>query len=149
MGISGSNLEDIRSGAILHDIGKISIPDEILHKQGKLTPEERLIVEQHPETAFKLLSRIPFLSKAIEIPYCHHEKWDGTGYPRRLAGEEIPLSARIFAVADVWDALSNDRPYNKAWPREQIIEYFKEQSGKHFDPRIIKIFLSMVEKGEI
>lgn len=149
MGINGEALEDIRSGAILHDIGKISIPDEILHKLGKLTPEERLIVEQHPETAFKLLSRIPFLSKAIEIPYCHHEKWDGTGYPRKLAGEEIPLSARIFAVADVWDALSNDRPYNKAWPREQIIEYFIEQSGKHFDPAITTLFLYMVEKGEI
>jgi PAS domain S-box-containing protein/putative nucleotidyltransferase with HDIG domain len=149
MRISGEALEDIRSGAILHDIGKISIPDEILHKPGKLTPEERLIVEQHPETAFKLLSRIPFLSKAIEIPYCHHEKWDGTGYPRKLAGEEIPLSARIFAVADVWDALSNDRSYNKAWPRQQIIDYFIEQSGKHFDPVITKLFLSMVEKGEI
>ncbi|MFN8433587.1 MAG: histidine kinase N-terminal 7TM domain-containing protein [Anaerolineales bacterium] len=149
MGIAGNALEDIRSGAILHDIGKISIPDEILHKPGKLTFEERAVVEQHPETAFKLLSRIPFMSKAIEIPYCHHEKWDGTGYPRKLAGEDIPLSARIFAVADVWDALSNDRPYNKAWTREQIIEYFNEQTGKHFDPIIAKIFLSMVEKGEI
>jgi putative nucleotidyltransferase with HDIG domain len=149
MGISGNALEDIRSGAILHDIGKISIPDEILHKRGKLTPEERLIVEQHPETAFKLLSRIPFLSKAIEIPYCHHEKWDGTGYPRGLAGEDIPLSARIFAVADVWDALSNDRPYNKAWSREQIISYFLEQSGKHFDPTVTNLFLDMVERGDI
>lgn len=149
MGISGSTLEDIRSGAILHDIGKISIPDEILHKPGKLTPEERAVVEQHPETAFRLLSRIPFMSKAIEIPYSHHEKWDGTGYPCKLAGEEIPLSARIFAIADVWDALSNDRPYNKAWTREQIIEYFNEQTGKHFDPMIAKIFLAMVEKGEI
>ena len=148
-GINGDALEDIRSGAILHDIGKISIPDEILHKRGKLTPEERLIVEQHPETAFKLLSRIPFLSKAIEIPYCHHEKWDGTGYPRGLAGGEIPLSARIFAVADVWDALSNDRPYNQAWSREQIIEYFIEQSGRHFDPAVTRLFLSMVDKGEI
>lgn len=149
MGISGEALEDIRSGAILHDIGKISIPDEILHKKGKLTPEERIIIEQHPETAFKLLSRIPFLNKAIEIPYCHHEKWDGTGYPRGLVGEEIPLSARIFAAADVWDALSNDRPYNKAWPREQIIEYFIEQSGKHFDPAVVMLFLSMAEQGEI
>lgn len=149
MGIQGEMLEDIRSGSILHDIGKISIPDEILHKPGKLTPEERLIIEKHPETAFKLLSRIPFLSKAVEIPYCHHEKWDGTGYPRKLAGEQIPLSARIFAVADVWDALSNDRSYNKAWPREQIIEYFIEQTGKHFDPVVAKLFLSMVEKGEI
>lgn len=149
MGFNGEALEDIRSGSILHDIGKISIPDEILHKKGRLTPEERLIINQHPETAFKLLSRIPFLSKAIEIPYCHHEKWDGTGYPRGLAGEDIPLSARIFAVADVWDALSNDRPYNQAWPREKIIQYFKDEAGKHFDPVITKLFLSMVEKGEI
>ncbi len=149
IGVADQELEDIRSGAILHDIGKISIPDEILHKAGKLTLEERAIIEQHPETAYKLLSRIPFLSKAIEIPYCHHEKWDGTGYPRRLKGNEIPLSARIFAIADVWDALSNDRPYNKAWPREQIAAYFQEQSGKHFDPYIVKTFLAMVEKGEI
>jgi PAS domain S-box-containing protein len=149
IGISNEVLEDIRSGAILHDIGKISIPDEILHKPGKLTVEERMIINQHPETAYKLLSPIPFLSKALEIPYCHHEKWDGTGYPRGLKGEEIPLSARIFAVADVWDALSYDRPYNKAWSREKIIAYFREESGKHFDPMITRLFLSMVEKGEI
>jgi PAS domain S-box-containing protein len=142
-------LEEIRSGAILHDIGKISIPDEILHKKGKLTKKERAIIQEHPETAYKLLSPIPFLSKALEIPYCHHEKWDGTGYPRGLKGNDIPLSARIFAVADVWDALSSDRPYNKAWPRKKIIQYFHEQSGKHFDPYIVKIFLGMVEKGEI
>lgn len=149
MGLNAEALEDIRSGSILHDIGKISIPDEILHKQGKLTAEERRIIESHPETAFKLLSPIPFLKKALEIPYSHHEKWDGTGYPQRLKGEEIPLSARIFAVADVWDALSHDRPYNKAWARETIIAYLSEQSGKHFDPIIVKIFLVMVEKGEI
>lgn len=149
VGISGQELEDIRSGAILHDIGKISIPDEILHKPGKLTPEERAIVEQHPDTAYRLLSKIPFMAKAIEIPYCHHEKWDGTGYPQKLKGEQIPLAARVFAVADVWDALSNDRPYNKAWPREQIIEYFKEQTGLHFDPVIARLFLNMAEKGEI
>ncbi|MCQ3937742.1 MAG: hypothetical protein DPW18_11940 [Chloroflexi bacterium] len=149
IGIRGEALEDIRSGSILHDIGKISIPDEILHKKGRLTPEERAIIQQHPETAYKLLSRIPFLSKAVEIPYCHHEKWDGTGYPRGLKGGEIPLSARIFAVADVWDALSHDRPYNKAWSREQIIAYFNEQSGRHFDPGIVRVFLAMVEKGEI
>jgi PAS domain S-box-containing protein len=142
-------LEEIRSGAILHDIGKISIPDEILHKKGKLTKKERAIIQGHPKTAYKLLSPIPFLSKALEIPYCHHEKWDGTGYPRGLKGNDIPVSARIFAVVDVWDALSNDRPYNKAWPRKKIIKYLKEQSGKHFDPYIVKIFLEMVEKGEI
>lgn len=147
--ISSEALEEIRSGAILHDIGKISIPDEILHKKGKLTKKERAIIQEHPKTAYKLLSPIPFLSKALEIPYCHHEKWDGTGYPRGLKGNDIPVSARIFAVADVWDALSNDRPYNKAWPRKKIIKYFQEQSGKHFDPYIVNIFLKMVEQGEI
>ena len=149
LGVTSDAMEDIRSGSILHDIGKISIPDEVLHKKGKLTPEERRIIETHPETAYKLLSPIPFLKKAVEIPYSHHEKWDGTGYPQGLKGEEIPLSARIFAIADVWDALSHDRPYNKAWEREKIIEYFKEQSGKHFDPKIARVFLAMVEKGEI
>ncbi len=149
LGISGEFLEEIRSGSILHDIGKISIPDEILYKKEKLTPEERNIIQQHPETAYKLLSSIPFLSKALEIPYCHHEKWDGSGYPRGLKGNEIPLSARIFAAADVWDALSYDRPYNKAWSRKKIIKYFEDESGKHFDPFIVKTFLKMVEKGEI
>lgn len=143
------DIEQIRRGAILHDIGKMSIPDEILRKPGKLTDEERLIIQKHPQTAFDLLSPIPFLKKALEIPYSHHEKWDGTGYPQGLKSRDIPLSARIFAVADVWDALSSDRPYNKAWPREKIISYFIEQSGKHFDPYIVNLFLGLVEKGEI
>jgi len=149
MEISGDDLESIRSGSILHDIGKISIPDEILHKAGKLTPEERLIVQQHPETAYKLLSPIPFLKKALEIPYSHHEKWDGSGYPRGLKGTQIPRAARIFAVADVWDALSSNRPYNKAWEREKIIQYLIDQAGQHFDPYIVNVFLELVEKGEI
>jgi putative nucleotidyltransferase with HDIG domain/PAS domain S-box-containing protein len=143
------DIEHIRRGAILHDIGKMSIPDEILRKPGKLTDEERIIIQKHPQTAYDLLSPIPFLKKALEIPYSHHEKWDGTGYPQGLKSRDIPLSARIFAVADVWDALSSDRPYNKAWPREKIISYFIEQSGKHFDPYIVNIFLALVEKGEI
>jgi len=149
MGITGEELEDIRSGSILHDIGKISIPDGILHKPGKLTPEERVIVQKHPETAYKLLSPITFLNKAIEIPYSHHEKWDGTGYPQGLKGKNIPLAARIFAVADVWDALSYDRSYNKAWPREKIIQYLMDEAEKHFDPQIVNIFLELVDKGEI
>ena len=143
------DIEHIRRGAILHDIGKMSIPDEILRKPGKLTDEERLIIQQHPQTAYDLLSPIPFLKKALEIPYSHHEKWDGTGYPQGLKGRDIPLSARIFAVADVWDALSSDRPYNNAWPREKITAYFIEQTGKHFDPYIVNLFLGLVEKGEI
>ena len=149
MGISGEALEDIRSGSILHDIGKISIPDKILHKPDKLTIEEREIVQQHPETAYKLLLPITYLNKAIEIPFSHHEKWDGTGYPQKLKGKRIPVSARIFAIADVWDALSNDRPYHEAWSREKIIRYFIDESGKHFDPEIMNIFLEMLEKGEI
>ena len=149
LGFPDETIEHIRRGAILHDIGKMGIPDEILHKNDKLTEQERQTVMKHPETAYKLIKPISFLEQAMEIPYCHHEKWDGTGYPRGIQGEEIPISARIFAVADVWDALSNDRPYNNAWSREKIIQYFHEQSGKHFDPYIVKIFLAMVDKGEI
>lgn len=149
MNIDGDYLEHIRRGAILHDIGKMSIPDEILHKPDKLTDEERDIIKQHPITAYNLLAPIPFLKKALEIPYSHHEKWDGTGYPQGLKENTIPMAARIFAVADVWDALTSDRSYNKAWPREKVVAYIFEQSGKHFDPRVVNIFLSMVERGEI
>ena len=149
MNVSEEDIEHIRRGAILHDIGKMSIPDEILHKPGKLTEEERNIINKHPDTAYKLLSPIPFLKKALEIPYSHHEKWDGTGYPQGLKEEDIPLAARIFAIADVWDALDSNRPYNQTWPREKTIAYFVEQSGRHFDPIIVNIFLGLVEKGEI
>jgi putative nucleotidyltransferase with HDIG domain/PAS domain S-box-containing protein len=149
MKISEEDIEHIRRGAILHDIGKMGIPDEILHKPGKLTDEERNTVKEHPITAHKLLAPIPFLKKALDIPYSHHEKWDGTGYPQGLRGNEIPLAARIFAIADVWDALSSDRPYNKAWSREKITAYVAEESGRHFDPIIVNIFLGLVEKGEI
>lgn len=149
MELSVEDLEHIRRGAILHDIGKMSVPDEILHKPGKLTAEERIIVQKHPGTAYDLLSPIPFLKKALEIPYSHHEKWDGTGYPQGLKARAIPLSARIFAVADVWDAIRSARPYNTAWPRDKAIAYLIEQSGTHFDPRVVNIFLDLVEKGEI
>jgi len=149
MKISEEDIEHIRRGAILHDIGKMSVPDEILHKPDKLTDQEREIVKEHPYTAYKLLSPIPFLKKALDIPYCHHEKWDGTGYPQGLKGNDIPLAARIFAVADVWDAIGSNRPYNKAWPREKMIAHLVEQSGKHFDPIIVNIFLGLIEKGEI
>ncbi|MBI5824505.1 MAG: HD domain-containing protein [Chloroflexi bacterium] len=147
--IPQDELVHIRRGALLHDIGKMSIPDKILHKPGKLTDEERNIIKKHPETAYKLLSPIPFLKKALVIPYSHHEKWDGTGYPQGLKEKDIPLAARIFAIADVWDALSSNRPYNQAWPREKIIAYFIEQSGRHFDPFIINIFLGLIDKGGI
>jgi putative nucleotidyltransferase with HDIG domain/PAS domain S-box-containing protein len=149
MGIDNNSLDHIRRGALLHDIGKMGIPDEILHKTSDLTDEERALVQMHPEIARKLLAPIPFLQKALEIPYYHHEKWDGTGYPLGLKGHSIPMAARIFAIADVWDAITSDRPYNKAWSREKAITYFIEESGKHFDRRIVNVFLDLVEKGEI
>jgi len=149
MGIRDDYLEQIRRGAILHDIGKMGIPDEILHKPGGLSDEERVTIQRHPRIAYDLLSPIPFLKTALEIPYSHHEKWDGTGYPLGLKEHAIPMSARIFAIADVWDALSSDRPYNAAWPREKAISYFVEEAGKHFDPRVVNVFLNLVEKGEI
>lgn len=147
--IPEDELVHIHRGALLHDIGKMAVPDDILRKNGTLTDEERAIICKHPETAYQLLAPIPYLKKAMEIPYCHHERWDGTGYPRGLRGGEIPISARIFAVADVWDAVRSDRSYKEGWPREKAIEYIKEQSGSHFDPRIVDIFLRLVDKGEI
>ena len=133
----------IRRGALLHDIGKMGIPDHILLKPGPLTPEEWLIMRQHPEYAFNLLSQISYLKQALDIPYCHHEKWDGTGYPRGLKGEQIPFSARMFALVDVWDALLSDRPYRRAWSEEQVFTFIREQSGRHFDPQVVEIFLKL------
>lgn len=147
--VNEADIVHIRRGAILHDIGKMAIPDEILRKRGPLTTSERAIVQNHPEAARKMLEGISFLQKAIDIPYYHHEKWDGTGYPRGLRGSQIPFAARIFAVTDVWDALLSNRPYSKPWTKEQAIAYLKEQSGKHFDPGIVGVFLGLVERGEI
>ncbi|MFZ5858774.1 MAG: HD domain-containing phosphohydrolase [Chloroflexota bacterium] len=149
VGVPYSEFDHIRRGAILHDIGKMAIPDEILRKTGPLSPQERLVVIEHPTIAYQLLSRIPFLEKALDIPYCHHEKWDGTGYPRGLKGEDIPLAARIFAVVDVWDAIQSDRPYKAAWSREDAIAHLQEQAGKYFDPKIVDIFLNLVKEGKI
>jgi putative nucleotidyltransferase with HDIG domain len=136
---------NLKRGALLHDIGKMGIPDSILLKTGTLTLDEMRIMRQHPIYAYQMLSPIAYLKHAVEIPYCHHEKWDGSGYPRGLKGEEIPLSARLFTVVDVFDALSSDRPYRKAWSREEILRYIEEQAGKHFDPKIAKIFLEMIK----
>jgi putative nucleotidyltransferase with HDIG domain len=149
LGISGAELVNMRRGALLHDIGKIGIPDYILLKPGPLTAEEREIMHKHPAFAYELLSSIAFLRPALDIPYCHHEKWDGTGYPRALKGEEIPLSARIFAVVDVWDALNSDRPYRQAWPKEKIKEHIRQQSGIHFDPRVVAMFLKLLSELEL
>ena len=142
LGISRDLLTHIRRGALLHDIGKMGIPDAILQKPGKLTDEEWVIMRRHPVLAFDWLSSIDYLRPALDIPYSHHEKWDGGGYPRGLKGEEIPLAARIFAIIDVYDALSSDRPYRKAWPEEKIIGYLKDESGKHFDPKVVDAFLA-------
>jgi len=144
LGISGEELVHIRRGALLHDIGKMGIPDSILLKPGSLTEDEQEIMRRHPVYAYEMLSPIEYLRPALDIPYCHHEKWDGTGYPRGLKGERIPLSARIFAVVDVWDALLSDRPYRAAWSREKTEKYILEQSGKHFDPRVVDAFLRFI-----
>ena len=146
LGISSEDLVHIRRGALLHDIGKMGIPDQILLKPGPLTEEEWEIMKKHPVYAWELLSSIRYLRPALDIPYCHHEHWDGTGYPRGLKGEEIPLSARIFAVVDVWDALTSDRPYRPAWTREKALEYIKEQAGHHFDPQIAERFLELLQE---
>jgi putative nucleotidyltransferase with HDIG domain len=144
MNINESQLTHIRRGALLHDIGKMGVPDNILLKPDKLTDEEWEKMRKHPEFAYEMLSSIQYLKPAVEIPYCHHEKWDGTGYPRGLKGEEIPLPARIFAVVDVWDAVTNDRPYRPAWTQQEALEYIRDQSGKHFDPQVVNIFLRLI-----
>ncbi len=143
MGMKEPDLTHLRRGALLHDIGKIGIPDSILLKPGALTDEEWVIMRQHPVHAYEMLSPIKYLQPVLEIPYCHHEKWDGTGYPRGLQGEQIPLAARIFAVVDVWDALTSSRPYREAWTEAQAHEYLQTQAGQYFDPRIVKVFLEM------
>ena len=138
-GFRDSELVQTRWGALLHDIGKMGLPDSILLKPGTLTEQEWEAMKNHPVIAYKLLSPIGFLRSAVDIPYCHHEKWDGTGYPRGLKGEQIPLSARIFAVIDVWDALTSDRVYRKAWSNEKALEYIRTQAGMHFDPHVVDI----------
>jgi putative two-component system response regulator len=145
MGVTGTSLEHIRRGALLHDIGKMGIPDAILLKPGPLSEEEWEVMRRHPVIAYDLLSPVTYLRDALEIPWCHHEKWDGTGYPRGLRGEEIPFAARIFAVVDVWDALSNDRPYRRAWSVDRVREHIASLSGTHFDPRIVEVFLPLLD----
>jgi putative nucleotidyltransferase with HDIG domain len=149
MGLGESELIHIRRGALLHDIGKMGIRDNILLKPGPLTDSEWEIMRKHPQFAFDLLSPTAYLREALDIPHYHHEKWDGTGYPRGLKGEQIPLAARIFSVADVWDALSSDRPYRPAWSYEKICEYLIEQKEKSFDPAIVDMFLKNVVKCSI
>lgn len=149
-GFSANNLIHIRRGASLHDIGKMGIPDKILLKKGPLTPREWVVMRKHPVHAYKLLSKIPYLLPALDIPRYHHERWDGSGYPEGLKGNDIPLAARIFAVVDVWDALLSNRPYRKAWSNDEVVNYLRENSGKLFDPEVVESFLSLLanEKKE-
>ena len=140
-GIDESMLEHYRRGALLHDIGKLGIPDSILLKPGKLTEDEWVIMRRHPVYAYQWLSNINYLLPALDIPYCHHERWNGTGYPRGLAGIGIPLPARIFSIIDVWDALRSERPYRKAWPENQVRAYIDEKKGIEFDPTLAELFL--------
>jgi HD-GYP domain-containing protein (c-di-GMP phosphodiesterase class II) len=145
-GLDRDQINHIRRGALLHDIGKMGIPDYILLKPGPLSPEEREKMRKHPEYAHNLLASITYLKPAIDIPYYHHEKWDGTGYPRSLKGAEIPLAARIFSITDVWDALTSDRPYRSAWSRDETLEYIRSESGKHFDPEVVTAFLKIIDE---
>ena len=146
MGIKEVEMNHVYRGALLHDIGKMGVPDSILNKSDTLTHHEWETMHQHPRYAYDMLSPIAYLRPALDIPYCHHEKWDGSGYPRGLKAEQIPLSARIFAVVDVYDALVSDRPYRKAWSREKAIAYLHEQAGMHFDPKVVDTFLRVLKQ---
>ncbi len=149
MGVKGEALAHIRQGSLLHDIGKMGVPDRILQKPGKLTDEEWEIMKMHPTFAYQMLLPIDHLKPALDIPHYHHEKWDGSGYPKGLQGEEIPLAARIFAVVDVWDALRSDRPYRDAWSDEKALHYIKDQSGEQFDPEVVEVFLDILARGDL
>ena len=144
LGLGTEEIDHLRRGALLHDIGKLAIPDEILLKPGALNDAERQLMQQHPVFAKQMLSQVSFLQPSIDVAYCHHERWDGLGYPQGLKGEAIPLTARLFAVVDQWDALASDRPYRKAWKKEEMVAYFRENAGKIYDPQIVKVFLSII-----
>jgi putative nucleotidyltransferase with HDIG domain len=150
MGMDKSQLPHIQRGALLHDIGKMAVPDHILRKPGPLNDKEWKIMRQHPVTAQQWLSRINYLHPALDIPHRHHERWDGSGYPDGMERDEIPMEARIFAVVDVWDAMCSDRPYRKAIPETNVLEYIEEQSNQLFDPKVVDAFLQFrLEKKEI
>src|SRR5690606_38764177 len=143
MGLSEDELVHIRRGALLHDIGKMGVPDAILLKPAALDEHERRVMQRHTTHAYELLSPIGFLRPALDIPYCHHERWDGSGYPRGLAGDQIPLAARIFAVVDVYDALSSDRPYRRAWDPDRVRQHLQDGAGTHFDPSVVRAFMQL------
>lgn len=144
LGLSPEEIARLQRGALLHDIGKLAIPDEILLKPGELNDAERKLMQQHPVIARQMLKQVPFLRPCVDVAYSHHERWDGLGYPEGLKGQAIPLSARIFAVIDQWDALTSDRPYRKGWKREEVIAYLKDNAGKIYDPDIVNVFLTLI-----
>jgi PAS domain S-box-containing protein len=145
-GIPDSEIIHVKRGALLHDIGKMGVPDTILHKPGNLTDDEWNIMRKHPEYAYDMLYPIEYLRPALSIPYSHHEKWDGTGYPQGLKGEQIPLPARLFAIVDMWDALRSDRPYRQGWPEEKVLEHIGALAGTHFDPKAVELFLHVISE---
>ena len=147
LGAGENELVLMYRGAILHDIGMMGIPDSILLKPGPLTEEERAVVRKHPQFAYDLLSSINYLRTAIDIPFCHHERWDGSGYPRGIKGDQIPFSARLFAVVDVWDALRSRRAYRAAWTDADARNYIRQQSGILFDPKVAQMFLEVITKA--
>ncbi|MEN8142438.1 MAG: HD-GYP domain-containing protein [Thermodesulfobacteriota bacterium] len=143
MGMSEEALVHLRRGALLHDIGKMAVSDTVLMKEGELTENERGEMREHPQHAFEMLSSIEYLKPALEIPCAHHERWDGSGYPNGFKGEDIPLAARIFAIADTWDALASKRRYHEPWSKEKVCEHIRSRAGSHFDPKIVEVFLKM------
>ncbi len=143
MGMLPEQLVHLKRGALLHDIGKMAVSDKVLFKDGPLSEEERELMNHHPRYAYEMLSSIDYLKPALDIPYCHHERWDGNGYPRGIRGEDIPLAARIFAVVDSWDALTSTRRYHDAWPKKKACDLIASEAGSHFDPEVVKVFLAM------
>ena len=147
MGVPEDQIVHVRRGALLHDIGKIGIPDSVLKKPGPLTEDEWDLMRKHPVWAKEMIQGVPFLQAAIDIPYCHHERWDGNGYPQGLAGSDIPLSARVFAVVDVWDALLSDRPYSPAWSEWEVLDHLRKEAGAHVDPDVVEAFLELLDEA--
>ncbi len=147
-GFEGRALDDVRRGATLHDIGKMGVPDEILGKQGPLTDDEWVQMRRHPELAVQMLQGIEYLRAALAIPRCHHEKWDGSGYPAGLVREQIPLEARLFAVVDVYDAITSVRPYRQPMPVQEARATIEAGSGSHFDPAVVDAFLALIDEEE-
>jgi HD-GYP domain-containing protein (c-di-GMP phosphodiesterase class II) len=144
IGMSEPELVNIHRGGLLHDIGKMGVPDHILKKTGALTDSEWVEMRKHPQHAYNMLAPIAYLRGALDIPYCHHEHWDGSGYPRGLKGDQIPIAARIFSVVDIWDALISDRTYRKAWPQHKVVQYLKDNAGQILDPIAVQKFLEMI-----